>query len=76
MRTAGIREARQRLSTLIDEVRKGREILLTDRGRAVARIVPPRLSSARPYRDHSRFRSSVRLKGRPLSQTVAAGRED
>ena len=36
MRKAGIREARQNLSVLLDEVREGREVLITDRGKPVA----------------------------------------
>ena len=31
MRTAGVREARQALTSLLDDVRKGREIVITDR---------------------------------------------
>ena len=36
----GIRELRADLSRLIKHVREGEEIVVTDRGRAVARIVP------------------------------------
>lgn len=36
----GIRELREHLSRFIDEVRVGRELIVTDRGRPVARIVP------------------------------------
>jgi len=76
MKTAGIREARQQLSAILDEVRKGREVVLTDRGRPVARIVPPLRGSARPVSSHRRFRASVRLKGKPISATVVNERED
>jgi len=76
MKTAGIREARQQLSAILDEVRKGREVVLTDRGRPVARIVPPLCGSARPVSSHRRFRASVRLKGKPISATVVNERED
>ncbi|MCI0589942.1 MAG: type II toxin-antitoxin system prevent-host-death family antitoxin [Planctomycetes bacterium] len=76
MRTAGIREARQNLSALLEEVRKGREVLITDRGRPVARLVPPRPSSARPFSSHRRFRATVRLRGGSLSRTIARERED
>jgi len=41
MRTAGVREARQNLSVLLDEVGKGREVVITERGRPVAKLVPP-----------------------------------
>ena len=76
MKAAGIREARQHLSILLDEVRKGREVLITDRGRPVARIVPPSQASARPFSRHARFRASIRLKGRPLSENVSQDRAD
>jgi prevent-host-death family protein len=76
VKTAGIRQARQQLSAILDEVRKGREVLLTDRGRPVARIVPPLRDSARALSSHRRFRASIRLKGQPLSVTVAHDRED
>ena len=76
MRSAGIREARQNLSKLLDEVRKGREVVITDRGRPVARIVPPRGESVRPFSTHRRFRAGIRLKGKPLSETVTDERAD
>jgi prevent-host-death family protein len=76
MKAAGIREVRQHLSILLHEVRKGREVLITDRGRPVARIVPPSQESSRPFSRHARFRASIRLKGRPLSETVSHERAD
>jgi len=76
MRSAGIREARQNLSALLEEVREGREVVLTDRGRPVARIVPLVPKSRRAVSDHRRFRTSIRLRGRPLSDLVADERGD
>jgi len=76
VRTAGIRQARQELSAILEEVRKGREVVLTDRGRPVARIVPPLRDSARPVSSRRRFRAGIRLKGHPLSETVVHQRED
>jgi prevent-host-death family protein len=76
MRSAGIREARQNLSVILEQVRKGREVVITDRGRPVARIVTARQKSARPFSSHRRFRAGIRLKGKPLSERVAEERED
>jgi prevent-host-death family protein len=76
MRSAGIREARQNLTAILDEVRKGREVIITDRGRPVARIVPPLEQSTRPFSSHRWIRAKVRLKGRPLSEDLAEERED
>jgi prevent-host-death family protein len=39
MKTATITEAKNRLSALIDRVRHGETIVITDRGRPVARLV-------------------------------------
>lgn len=38
-REVGVRELRDNLSRFIDEVRAGHELIVTDRGRPVARIV-------------------------------------
>jgi prevent-host-death family protein len=38
-REVGIRELREHLSRFLDEVRAGRELIVTDRGTPVARIV-------------------------------------
>jgi prevent-host-death family protein len=40
MKTATITEAKNRLSSLIDLVRSGESIVITDRGRAVAMLEP------------------------------------
>lgn len=48
MAEAGIRELRDHLSRYLDRVRQGEEIIITDRGRAIARMVP--LSGERTLR--------------------------
>ncbi len=40
MTTASISEAKAKLSALLDRVKAGEEVTITDRGRPVARIVP------------------------------------
>ena len=76
MKAAGIREARQNLSALLEDVRKGREVIITDRGRPIARLVPPRAQSVLPFSSHRRFRAGIRVRGRRLSDTVAEERGD
>lgn len=76
VRKAGIREARQNLSALIDEVRKGREILITDRGKPVARLAPPIAKARKPYRDIAAFRRAMPELQPPLSRTITEDRED
>jgi prevent-host-death family protein len=76
MRKAGIREARQHLTALIDEVSKGREVVITDRGRPVARLVAPAGPAGRGLPDLASFRSSMRPMTPPLSTLVASDRDD
>jgi prevent-host-death family protein len=76
MKRAGIREARQNLSALIAEVQKGREILITDRGRAVARLVPPGPMETKPFPGRGAFRRRMPALAVPLSETVIDGRTE
>ena len=76
MKKAGIREARQNLSALIEDVKLGREIVITDRGRPVARLVPPTQASPRAVPDLSAFRRRTPVLTPPLSASIAAERED
>ncbi len=76
VRTAGIREVRQNLSALLREVRKGREIVITDRGEPVARLAPPKHGSARPFPDLAAFRRALPGLHPPLSATLSEDRAD
>lgn len=76
MNQAGIREARQNLSVLLQEVAKGHEITLTDRGRPVAMLVPPVRRASRPFPGRSAFRRSVGASGARVGQAVLEGRDE
>jgi len=76
MQKAGIREARQNISELIEIVRKGREILITDRGKPVARLVPAARSKGRAYPGRAAFRRSMPILRSPLSLAICEDRED
>jgi len=76
MRTAGVREARQNLSALLDEVRKGREIVITERGRPVARLVPPGRPRGKGVPNLAAFRRSMPVLEPPLSASLAEDRAD
>jgi prevent-host-death family protein len=76
MREAGIREARQNISALLDEVREGREIVITDRGRPVARLVPYQPQAARPFESRGGFRGSMPSLDPPLSATLDEQRDE
>jgi prevent-host-death family protein len=76
MKRAGIREARQNISQLIEAVRKGREILITDRGKPVARLVPAKKSNSRAFPGRAAFRRSMPTLHPPLSLAISEDRED
>jgi prevent-host-death family protein len=76
MKKAGIRDARQNLSALIEDVRKGHEIVITDRGRPVARLVPPHPLSAKPFSGWSAFRRKMPKLKPLISQAIIDGRDE
>ena len=65
-----MREARQNLSVLLAEVQKGHEILITDRGRPVARLVAPLPLSAQAYQGRAAFRRAMPTLTPHLSRTL------
>ena len=71
MRKSGLREARHNLAGLIEEVKKGREIVITDRGRPVARLVPPS-GQGKGLPDLASFRASQPRLSRSLSDLIAS----
>jgi len=87
----GLREANQKFSGLIKAVRRGTEVILTDRGKPIAKIVPIKAES--PEDVIKRLEDSglliaatkrgpmppfkpLRIRGKPLSQTIIEDRED
>lgn len=87
MERIGVRELRQHASRYLERVRSGETIEITDRGRLVAQLVPPRDSA------YERLAAQGRLvegrgdlldvqslpavtEGPTLSETLAAMRED
>jgi prevent-host-death family protein len=76
MRTAGVREARQNLSALLDEVKKGREVLITEHGRPVAKLVPPDPPRRKGVPNLAAFRATMPIFDPPLSTLIEEDRED
>lgn len=85
MITVGIKELKARLSSYINKVRQGEEVVITDRGKEVAMVVgisrerqaiksllkagKARWSGGKPG-----GAKGVRIKGKPLSKTVTEER--
>jgi len=64
-----VKEARSKISALLDRTEKGEEIMIVRRGKKVARLVPVD-TSHRCLPDLSKFRRSIVIKGKSLSKTV------
>lgn len=69
-----VKDARGKLSALLDRVGKGEEIIIKRRGKRVAKIVPPMNASHLPSLKD--FRASLKVRGKPLSQTVIDARKE
>lgn len=79
MHTVGVFEAKNRLTALLDEVEGGGEVLITRRGRPVARLVPVDVGfdRAKAKRAADGLRAASRglsLGGLSLKQLISEGR--
>jgi len=69
-----VKDARSQLSDLLNRVEKGEEIIIKRRGKRVAKMVPSWGENRLP--SLSDFRASLKLRGKPLSQTVIDARKE
>lgn len=79
MREIGAFEAKNRLGTLLDWVEQGEEVLITRRGKAVARLVPAvpgtdRAKARRAADGIIEARRGVKLAGLRIKDLVNEGR--
>jgi len=70
-----VKEARSNLSTILDRVEKGEEIIITRRGKRVARISNI-ADTPTPLQSLKKFRNKISIKGKSLSQTVIDQRQE
>ncbi|XGV94474.1 MAG: type II toxin-antitoxin system Phd/YefM family antitoxin [Leptolyngbya sp. BL-A-14] len=69
-----VEEAADNLTSLLQRVAAGEEIVLTEQEKAVARLVP--LQTREQWLANTkRFRDSLQAKGEPLSTTVIRARQ-
>lgn len=68
-----VREARQHLRRLLEQVLAGDEVVVTRRGVAVGRLVRLERKTI-PLPDLSGLRASVRVRGQALSQDIREAR--
>ena len=78
MVSIGAFEAKNRLGSLLDRVEKGEEIVITRRGRPVARLVPEEArdrAAARAAVERILARKRVPLRGLKIKDLIEEGRE-
>jgi prevent-host-death family protein len=80
MQEIGAFEAKNKLSALLDQVERGAEIVITRRGKAVAKLVPavPGFDREKAKRAAAGLREAskgVRLRGLKIKDLVNEGRE-
>ena len=71
-----VREARRNFSALLDQVKQGEEIVLTEHGRPVAKLVPPDQTRGAIVPDFAAFRRGMPVFDPSLSSTVTEDRDD
>ena len=80
MKEIGAFEAKNKLSALLDQVERGAEIVITRRGKAVAKLVPavPGFDREKAKRAAAGLREAskgVRLRGLKIKDLINEGRE-
>jgi prevent-host-death family protein len=70
-----VKEARRKISSLLDRTQRGEEVVILRRGKRIARLVPIG-NTERRFPDLGSFRKSISLKGKALSRTVIQGRNE
>ena len=69
-----VKDARSQLSQLLDRIEQGEVIMITRKGKKVAKMVSPKEGHRLPSLKD--LRSSIAVKGRPLSHAVIDARDE
>ncbi len=75
MSKISVEEASRNLKAILEQVAKGEEVILVEKDKPVARLVPPQ-SREEWLASMKEFRASLRVKGEPLSATVIKARQE
>ncbi len=76
MNTVNMKQARERLSELVRAAERGESVVITRRGKKVARIVPAEEKPLRGLPDLSEFRASIKVKGKSLTEELLSLRRE
>lgn len=72
-----VKEARQKLSFLLDQVEHGEEVFISRRGVIIAHIIPHTPNKTKPQHLPSlkKLRDNIQIKGKSLSKMILEERE-
>lgn len=70
------KQARERLSELLDRAARGEEVVILRRGKPVVRLAPARAAKATRLPDLREFRASIRARGATLTEHLLKEREE
>ena len=76
MSPVNLKEARKRLSELVGAAEQGESVIITRRGRQVARLCPVEEKPLRALPDLSAFRAEISSKGKSLTDELLAQRRE
>lgn len=68
MLEVNVREVRSKLSLLLDKVERGEEVIITRRGKKIARLAA--LDSGERLPSLKKFRNTLKTNGTSLSKTI------
>lgn len=74
MKTASVGEIQKNFAQVLSGINNNKEIIITKRGKPVARIVP--LAPKKEIKWPDFYNEAIDLKGKPISEIVIEGRED
>ena len=72
----GVKEARQHLTSFLDKVASGQEVVITRHNKPIAKLVPVSKRPGRRLGSRAKLRSIVSAKGRALSEIIIDDREE
>jgi prevent-host-death family protein len=70
-----VKEARGKISSLLDRVKDGDEVIILRRGKQAARLVPVQ-TKEKVLPGLKDFRASISVSGEPVSSLVASQRDE
>jgi prevent-host-death family protein len=76
MNRISLKEARKRLGDLVKAAERGESVVITRRGRKVARLGPAEKRAVKGLPDLTAFRASLKVGGRSLTRELLAQRRE